>query len=89
MPCACSIASVWNCVSMPSSNSIETIVFAACGVTAALAGDAGTGPDGVGRRDRERVGRAVGEPGDGAATCSSSPVSIGVWAVAPMYGVIR
>ena len=44
MPWACSIARVWNCVSMPSSNSIETIVFAACGVTAALAGDAGPVP---------------------------------------------
>ena len=44
MPWACSIARVWNCVSMPSSNSMETIVFAACGVTAALAGDAGPVP---------------------------------------------
>ena len=34
------------------------------GVTRPVAADCGPGADGVGRRDRERVGRAVGEPRD-------------------------
>ena len=54
-----------------------------CGVTAFEAPDAGPGPGAVRRGDLERVGGAVGQPGDAASSSSSAPTSTGVCAVAP------